>query len=56
MVSGELVPGAIVKSKTFPSWGLGVIKKELKNELVVVVFPDVKNSLKKEEQMPQIRT
>lgn len=49
--TGELAEGSIVKSKTFPSWGLGVVKRKLDNGLLAVVFPEIKKTMDKEEQI-----
>ncbi len=47
--TGDLKVGTIVKSKTFPTWGLGVVKRELADGMMVVAFPDVVKVFKKDE-------
>ncbi len=49
--TGKLETGTIVKNKTFSSWGLGVVKKALDDDLFLVSFPQAMKTLKKEDHV-----
>lgn len=46
--TGEFAVGTIVKNKTFPSWGLGVVKTVLEDDLFIVSFPSALKLMKTE--------
>lgn len=49
--TGVIEPGTVVKNKTFASWGVGVVKRALENDLYVVTFPGALKIVKKEEHI-----
>ena len=49
--TGLLGVGTVVKNKIFSTWGLGVIKQKLEDDLYVVNFPQVAKVMKKEDQV-----
>lgn len=49
--TGEIEVGTVVKNKTFGSWGPGVVKKALENDLFLVNFPKAQKIVKKEDHV-----
>ena len=49
--TGTIESGTVVKNKTFPSWGMGVVKRNLGEDLFVVNFPNALKITKKEEHI-----
>lgn len=49
--TGLIEIGTVVKNKTFVSWGVGVVKRAMENDLYVVHFPGAKKIVKKEEHI-----
>lgn len=49
--TGLIELGTVVKNKTFPSWGMGVVKKSVGDDLYLVNFPQALKITKKEEHV-----
>lgn len=49
--TGNIEIGTVVKNKTFSSWGIGVVIKELEDDLLLVKFPHCLKTLKKDEHV-----
>lgn len=49
--TGQIEPGTVVKNKTFPSWGMGVVKKTIGDDLFLINFPQALKITKKDEHV-----